>query len=84
MDHPLRHETLHGAEAEIQHRIVPAHGLDKELHGLLFDAVFQGLLGEEPEEQRVDVLQVVSEPNLRWSNACLNFRSLSQSERWIP
>ena len=27
---------------------------------------------EEPEEQRVDVLQVVSEPNLRWSKACLN------------
>ena len=28
---------------------------------------------EEPEEQRVDLLQVVSEPNLSWSNACLNF-----------
>ena len=39
---------------------------------------------EEPEEQRVDALQVVSEPNLRWSNACLNFHSRSQSERWLP
>ena len=28
---------------------------------------------EEPEEQRVDALQVASEPNLRWSDDCLNF-----------
>ena len=27
------HDTFHGA----QHRLVPAHGLGKELHGLLFD-----------------------------------------------
>ena len=48
VDHPLRPETLHGAEAQIQHRIVTAaHGLDKELHGLLFDAVFQGLLDRD-------------------------------------
>ena len=31
-----RHEALHGAEARVKHRIVPAHGLGKELHGLLF------------------------------------------------
>ena len=31
---------------------------------------------EEPEEQRVDVLQVVSEPDLRWSDACLNLSPL--------
>ena len=28
---------------------------------------------DEPEEQRIDVLQVVSETNLSWSNACLRF-----------
>ena len=28
---------------------------------------------EEPEEQGIDVLQVVSEPQLSRSNACLNF-----------
>ena len=39
---------------------------------------------EEPEEQRVDFLQVVSEPNLRWSNACLNFRHFdSQSTGYL-
>ena len=27
--------------------------------------------GREPEVHRIDVLQVVFEPNLRWSNACL-------------
>ena len=32
-------ETLRGAEAQVKQRIVPAHGLGKELHGLL-----QGLL----------------------------------------
>ena len=37
-----RHETLHGAEAQVQHRLVPAHGLSKELHGLLFEAVLKG------------------------------------------
>ena len=39
---------------------------------------------EEPEEQCVDLLQVVSEPNLRWSNACLNFHHFENSERWLP
>ena len=29
---------------------------------------------EEPEEQHVDLLQVISEPNLSWSDACLNLR----------
>ena len=29
----------------------------------------QEAVPEEPEEQRVDVLQVVSEPSLRWSDA---------------
>ena len=39
---------------------------------------------EKPEEQRIDVLQVVSEPNLRWSNACLNFHHLdSQSAGYL-
>ena len=39
---------------------------------------------EEPEEQRVDLLQVVSEPNLRWSNACLNFHHFdSQSAGYL-
>ena len=28
---------------------------------------------EEPEEQRVDLLQVISEPHLRCSDSCLNF-----------
>ena len=44
----------------------------------------QEAVPEEPEEQRVDVLQVVSEPNLRWSNACLNFHHFDLSERWLP
>ena len=40
---------------------------------------------EELEEQRVDVLQVVSEPQLRWSNACLNFHYFdSQSAGRLP
>ena len=43
----MRHETLHGAEAQIQHRIVTAHGLGKELHGLFSDAALQGLLNRE-------------------------------------
>ena len=39
---------------------------------------------EEPEEQRTNVLQAVSEPNLRWSNACLNFHHLdSQSAGYL-
>ena len=37
---------------------------------------------EEPEEQRVD-LQVVSEPNLSKSNACLNFHHFENSELWL-
>ena len=44
VENPLRHETLQCAEAQIQHRIVPAHGLGKELRGLRFDSVLQGLL----------------------------------------
>ena len=47
MQNPVRHETLHGAEAKVKHRIVPAHGLGKELHGLLFDAVLQRLLDRD-------------------------------------
>ena len=38
---------------------------------------------EEPEEQGTDVLQVVSEPNLSKSNACLNFHHVENSERWL-
>ena len=41
MQNPVRHETLHDAEAQVKHRIVQAHGLGKELHGLQFDAVLQ-------------------------------------------
>ena len=40
-------ETLHGAEAHVQQRIVSAHGLGKESHGLLFDAVLHRLLGRD-------------------------------------
>ena len=47
VDDPLRHETLHGAEAQIQHRMVTAHGLGKELHGLLSDDALQGLLDRD-------------------------------------
>ena len=43
----MRHETLHGVEAQVKHRIVPAQGLGKELHGLLFDAVLQKLLDRD-------------------------------------
>ena len=35
----LCQETLHGADAKVKHRLVPAHGFGKELHGLLCDAV---------------------------------------------
>ena len=35
---------------------------------------------EEPEEQGIDVLQVVSEPQLSKSNACLNFHHFENSE----
>ena len=38
---------------------------------------------EEPEEQCVDLLLVVSEPQLRWSNTCLNFHHFENSERWL-
>ena len=39
---------------------------------------------EEPEEHRIDVLQVVFERNLRWSNACLNFHHFdSQSAGYL-
>ena len=37
----------------------------------------------EPEEQGIDLLQVVSEPQLNRSNACLNFRHFENSERWL-
>ena len=39
---------------------------------------------EEPEEQRVDVLQVVNEPQLRWSNACLNFHHFDSQSAGHP
>ena len=38
---------------------------------------------EEPEEQGIDILQVVSEPQLGRSNACLNFHHFENSERWL-
>ena len=38
---------------------------------------------EEPEEQGIDVLQVVSEPQFSRSNACLNFHHFENSERWL-
>ena len=38
---------------------------------------------EEPEEQGIDVLQVVSEAQLSRSNACLNFHHIENSERWL-
>ena len=41
---PLLHEALHGAEAQVKHRTVPAHGVRKKMHGLLFDDVLEGLL----------------------------------------
>ena len=47
MQNPVRHETLHGAAAQVQHSLVPAHGRGKELHGLLFDAVLQRLLDRD-------------------------------------
>ena len=47
MQNPVCHETHHGVEAQVQHRLVPTHGLCKELHGLLFDAVFQRLLDRD-------------------------------------
>ena len=36
---------------------------------------------EEQEEQGIDLLQVVSEPQLSRSNACLNFHHFENSER---
>ena len=41
MQNPVCQETLHGTEAQVKHRLVPAHGFGKELHGLLFDAVLE-------------------------------------------
>ena len=38
---------------------------------------------EEPDEQATDVLQVVSEPQLTRSNACLNFHHSENSQRWL-
>ena len=38
---------------------------------------------EEPEEQGIDVPQVVSEPQLSRSNACLNFHHFENSQRWL-
>ena len=43
VQNPMRHERLHCAEAQVQHCLVPTHGLCEELHGLLFDDVLQGL-----------------------------------------
>ena len=47
MQNPVRHKTLHGVEAKVKQRLVPTHGFGKELHGLLFDAVFQKLLDRD-------------------------------------
>ena len=38
---------------------------------------------EEQEEQGIDVIQVVSEPQLSRSNACLNFHHVENSEHWL-
>ena len=38
---------------------------------------------EEPEEQRVDVLQVSLSQNLRWSDACLKFHHFD-IQSWSP
>ena len=38
---------------------------------------------EEPEEQGIEILQVVSEPQLSRSNACLKFHHFENSERWL-
>ena len=38
---------------------------------------------EEPEEQGIDLLQVVSEPQVSRSKACLNFHHFENSERWL-
>ena len=38
---------------------------------------FHHAVGHQTEEQGIDVLQVVSEPQLSKSNACLNFRALA-------
>ena len=38
---------------------------------------------EELEEQRINVLQVVSEPQLRSIDACWNFHHFENSERWL-
>ena len=43
-----------------------------------------GAAPEEPEEQGVDLLQIVSEPQLRWCNAYLNVQHFENSERWLP
>ena len=43
--HPMR--RFRGAEAQVQHHLVPTHGLGKELQGLLFDAVLQRLLDRD-------------------------------------
>ena len=38
---------------------------------------------EEPEEQRVDLFQVISEPQLRSNDACWNFHHFENSKRWL-
>ena len=38
---------------------------------------------EELEEQSINVLHVVSEPQRSKSNACLNFHLFENSERWL-
>ena len=38
---------------------------------------------DEADEQRVDLLQVFSQPNLRWSDACLNFHHFD-AQSWPP
>ena len=60
---PRREDDRIGHQNEELLRREPAHAAHPQ----------PAAVPEEPEEQRVDVLQVVSEPNRRWSNACLYF-----------
>ena len=63
---PRREDDRIGHQNDELLRREPAHVADRQPEAV----------PEEPEEQRADVLQVVSEPNLRSGNACFNFHSL--------
>ena len=51
----------------------PAHGAVRQLEAV----------SDEPEEQHVDFLKVISESNLRWIGTCLNFHHLD-IQSWLP